>query len=95
MRGAGCRLCDATAFKRSKGNAALAFSKLVDVYGSRLVLESAADYLRKFLGLSVWAARFDAANAELVYHAELYQLRREVKRLRRSAARWEKLAAAA
>lgn len=65
MKGAACRVCDATAFNRTKGNAALAVSKLVDVYGSRLVLECVADYLRKYLGLNLWAARYDAAAAEL------------------------------
>jgi hypothetical protein len=51
----GCRVCDATAFKRTKGAAALAVGKLIDVYGSRLVLEAVSDYLRRIC-LNVWAA---------------------------------------
>jgi hypothetical protein len=90
----GCRVCDATAFKRTKGAAALAVGKLIDVYGSRLVLEAVSDYLRR-IGLNVWAHRFDSAAAELGRDAELHELRREVKRLRRLAARAQKLGAAA
>jgi hypothetical protein len=65
VRGAACRLCDATAHGKTKGAAALAVSKLIDVYGSRLVLECVADYLRKYLGLDLWAARYEAARDEL------------------------------
>jgi uncharacterized membrane protein YjgN (DUF898 family) len=90
----GCRVCDATAFKRTKGAAALAVGKLMDVYGSRLVLEAVSDYLRRIC-LNVWAARYEAAAVELSHDAELHQLRREVKRLRRFAARAQKLGAAA
>jgi hypothetical protein len=78
----GCRVCDATAFKRTKGAAALAVGKLIDVYGSRLVLEAVSDYLRR-IGLNVWAHRFRLrGRVELGRDAELHQLRREVKRLR-------------
>lgn len=65
MIGGACRVCDAIAHKPTKGAAALAVSKLIDVYGSRLVLECVADYLRKYLGLNLWAARYEAARDEL------------------------------
>jgi hypothetical protein len=87
----GCRVCDATAHKRTKGAAALAMGKLMDVYGARLVLECAADLCRKHFGLNLWAARYEAAAAELAHDGELHELRREVKRLRRLAARVAKL----
>lgn len=94
MRGAACHVCEAEAFSRTKRNACLSLSKLVDVYGSRLVLEAVSDYLRR-IGLNVWGRRFDEAAAELGRDVELHELRREVKRLRRLAARAEKLGAAA
>lgn len=93
-RGAACRVCSAEAFRRTKRNAALALSLLIDVYGSRLVLESVSDYLRSIM-LNVWADRFAAAAAELERDQELHELRREVKRLRRLAARYEAAAAIA
>jgi hypothetical protein len=93
-RGAACRVCSAEAFRRTKRNAALALSTLIDVYGSRLVLESVSDHLRSIC-LDVWAARFIAASDDLERDQELHQLRREVKRLRRELARAEKLAIAA
>jgi hypothetical protein len=94
VRGAACHVCEAEAFARTKQNARLSLSKLVDVYGSRLVLESVSDYLRR-ISLNVWAHRFDSAAAELGRDVELHELRREVKRLRRFAARAQKLGAAA
>jgi hypothetical protein len=51
--------------KPTKRDCALAIDNLIDQYGTRLVLECVADYLRKYLGLDLWAPRYEAAKAEL------------------------------